>query len=518
MHLNYFFLRKLAAALKPRVEGTVLLEAFSQDKDEIVLKFGREGREVFVIRALLKTDFTCLYFPERFERARANSVDLFKELQLQEVKNVQMHENERAFVLLFERGEKLLFKMFGNRSNLLYYAPDATIPAAVFNRRLKPDLYLEEDTLSRTLDMSFERFVELEGDYRKQFPTFGKLVYQYLSERISPDTALDERWAVIQDVMNRLEEGRYFITLFEGVTTLSLLEIGEVQQVFTDPIEAVNAYCLHFLRVGHLQKEKSDVIRNLRKRISQTENYLAAAYEKLAEISDTGKNEQLGNLLMANLHRVEPRAEFIDVENFYTGGMTRIRLKPDISPAKNAEIYFRKARNEKLEVAHLQQNIEGKEADLARWQEWLTAIEGIATVKELRAFVRQHQVTQQFSADAPEIKFRKEQFMGYEIFIGKSARNNDELTLKYAGKEDLWLHAKDVAGSHVIIRNIPGRKIPPMVIERAAELAAWHSKRRNDSLCPVSVTPKKFVRKAKGLPAGAVIVEKESVVMVVPKP
>src|SRR5690606_18722423 len=57
MHLNYFFLRKLAAALKPRVEGTVLLEAFSQDKDEIVLKFGREGREVFVIRALLKTDF-----------------------------------------------------------------------------------------------------------------------------------------------------------------------------------------------------------------------------------------------------------------------------------------------------------------------------------------------------------------------------------------------------------------------------------------------------------------------------
>jgi predicted ribosome quality control (RQC) complex YloA/Tae2 family protein len=68
-----------------------------------------------------------------------------------------------------------------------------------------------------------------------------------------------------------------------------------------------------------------------------------------------------------------------------------------------------------------------------------------------------------------------------------------------------------------LIKHQAGKNFPKDVIERAAELAAYNSKRKNDSLCPVIVTPKKFVRKRKGDPAGAVVVEKEDVVMVVPK-
>ena len=91
------------------------------------------------------------------------------------------------------------------------------------------------------------------------------------------------------------------------------------------------------------------------------------------------------------------------------------------------------------------------------------------------------------------------------------------LLLKYAYKDDLWLHARDVSGSHVIIKYQAGKTFPRHVIERAAELAAWYSKRRTDSLCPVTVTPKKFVRKPKGLAPGQVIVEKEDVVLVAPR-
>ena len=72
-------------------------------------------------------------------------------------------------------------------------------------------------------------------------------------------------------------------------------------------------------------------------------------------------------------------------------------------------------------------------------------------------------------------------------------------------------------GSHVVVKYKAGKSFPKNVIERAAELAAWYSKRRTDSLCPVTVTPKKFVRKPKGLAEGQVIVEKEDVVMVVPR-
>ncbi len=101
--------------------------------------------------------------------------------------------------------------------------------------------------------------------------------------------------------------------------------------------------------------------------------------------------------------------------------------------------------------------------------------------------------------------------------VGKHAKANDELTLKVANKDDLWLHAKDVAGSHVVIRHQAGKNIPKTVLERAAQLAAWFSKRKTDSLCPVIYTPKKHVRKRKGTAPGAVVVEKEQILMVEPK-
>jgi predicted ribosome quality control (RQC) complex YloA/Tae2 family protein len=109
------------------------------------------------------------------------------------------------------------------------------------------------------------------------------------------------------------------------------------------------------------------------------------------------------------------------------------------------------------------------------------------------------------------------EFNGYHIWIGKNAKANDILTLKYAFKEDLWLHAKDVPGSHVVIKYKAGKNFPKDVIERGAQLAAYYSKRKNETLCPVAVTSKKFVRKRKGDPAGAVVVEREEVIMVEPK-
>jgi predicted ribosome quality control (RQC) complex YloA/Tae2 family protein len=77
------------------------------------------------------------------------------------------------------------------------------------------------------------------------------------------------------------------------------------------------------------------------------------------------------------------------------------------------------------------------------------------------------------------LPYREVEFNGYKIWIGKNAQNNDTLTLKYGYKEDLWLHAKDVAGSHVLIKHQAGKNFPKDVIERAAQLAAYYSKRKN---------------------------------------
>lgn len=518
MHLNYHFFKKLVPGLSARIVGSRLLRVFSQDKDELVIEFGDELHVVLTVRAILKPDFTCLYFPEKFERARMNSVDLFRGLVDLRVESAQVYDNERAFRILFETGDKLVFKMFGNRSNLIHFDSNGKL-VALFNHKLSSDHQISEEKLSRPIVQTFAEFEVLGGDYKKLFPTFGKLVNRYVSDRLEKVTSLEAKWNVLREVLDELDKGDFYLTEVEGVIALSLLPIGHIQEKTDDAIAASNSFCLSYFRVGNLQREKDQAMKRLTKSINQTESYLATAYEKLEIISDTGRNEQYANLIMANLHHIAPRADGVELENFYTGGLVKIRLKPDLSPAKNAEAYFRKAKNEKLEVEQLQENITAREAGLAEMKGWLRAIDEQSTVKELRLFLKQSGVFREntISGDQKSVRFRKETYMGYDIFVGKSAKNNDELTLKFAGKEDLWLHAKDVSGSHVIIRAVAGKKVPSQVIERAAELAAWHSKRRNDSLCPVSVTPKKYVRKSKGMPPGAVIVEKESVVMVVPK-
>ena len=130
--------------------------------------------------------------------------------------------------------------------------------------------------------------------------------------------------------------------------------------------------------------------------------------------------------------------------------------------------------------------------------------------------MKDHGLGKKEKAKIKNLPYHEFEYEGWQIFIGRNAKANDELTLKVANKDDLWLHAKDVAGSHVIIRQKPGQNFPTKVIETAAALAAANSKRKTDSLCPVIYTLKKFVRKMKGAPAGQVIVEKEEVVLVEP--
>jgi predicted ribosome quality control (RQC) complex YloA/Tae2 family protein len=115
-----------------------------------------------------------------------------------------------------------------------------------------------------------------------------------------------------------------------------------------------------------------------------------------------------------------------------------------------------------------------------------------------------------------EFPFRRWTMSGLEIWMGKNGKQNDEL-LRQVHKDDIWLHARNHSGSHVVIRSA-GKKVPQPVLEAAACWAAWHSKGKTENLCAVMYTQRKFVRKPKGALPGAVIVEKESTLLVHPSP
>jgi predicted ribosome quality control (RQC) complex YloA/Tae2 family protein len=520
VHQNYHFIKQLAPRLHSELAGKVFVEAFSQQKDELIIVFAEQEQEEelvkpFFIKATLTNSFSCLSFPEKFDRARRNSVNLFTDFAGDKIDFVRVCKNERAIQVHFESGRDLIFKLFGNRSNFiaLNEAGEAT---QLFNNKLVTDRNLTVASLNRDIDQSWEAFVANEGRFEPLFPTFGKLLNKYLSGKLAGKDDLAGRWAIVQEVLKELESSVFYITRVDNIPALTLFETGEIVQVLHDPLEALNAFYLAYIRLSGLDKEKADILRLLKKRIQQTDNYLENTFQKLVELESATKNDELANIIMANLHVIPERAEKAELYDFYRDQPIVIKLKKDLSAQKNAEGYYRKAKNEKIELDRLNDSLAAREADRKQLQEHLEHIESIESLRDLRAYIKSNKLEQGSAAPVIDDLFKRVDFMGYTILIGRNAKNSDVLT-KQAHKEDLWLHAKDVTGSHVVVKNQPGRKYPAPVIERAAELAAFYSKRKNDSLCPVIVTPKKFVRKPKGLPDGLVLIDKEDIVMVVAK-
>jgi len=500
--------------------GKHFMEAFSQEKDEIILVFAEaRGKnnfyKPFFLKASLRADFACLNFPEAFDRARKNTVDLFTALYDQLVTGVRVFENERAFGIFLENGHVLVFKLFGNRSNIIQVNEKGEV-VDLFNKKLRGDQSIKISELDRKLDQSYEAFVTNEARFESLFPTFGKVIKEYLWTELEGIEAPENRWKVVQKTLSLLDEKSFMLTKLNHVPILSLVPIGEIMESFVDPLLALNRYYYAYARLSTIEKEKGEWLRILRKRTQQTENYLSNSFQKLVELEEGGKNEELGHILMANLHQIPERAERVELYDFYRDQSITIKLKKDHTPQKNAEVYYRKAKNEKIEVEKIQESLAAREKDLQRLKELYEVIDGIEMLRELRTFVKKNGlVASKAGVDQGQL-FRRIEYQGFMILVGRNAKNNDLLTQQYAFKEDLWLHARDVSGSHVVIKYQAGKKFPVMVIERAAQLAAFYSKRKTDSLCPVIVTPKKFVRKPKGYPQGAVMVDKEEVVMVEP--
>lgn len=490
------------------------MECFSQEKDELVLGFAaargkKKNYKEFFIKAVVFPDFSCLYFTDQFERAKKNSVDLFDQLMDLEVVGVRQFLNERCFAINFEQGYSLVFKMYGNRANIILFQQDEV--TELFHNRIVADKNLRISALDRPIDQSHEAFLAQNQDYRKLFPTFGKVVNAYLEE--APVT-----WQKIQEVVDKLEHPRYYIIRWEHQLHLSLLPVGEIVQEFQEPIEAINAFYIVYNKVSSLDKEKVEVLRKLTKEKKQTELYLKDAYQRLEAIDSTVKNEEIGHILMANLHQIPERAEKVELFDFYRNHDIVIKLKPELSPQKNAENFYRKAKNEKIEIEKVMENIESREQLLSTLNLHIENIEKAEHLKALRNYLKTNKLVKNAS-QALNYKelFKRFEVEGFEILVGRNAKNNDLLTQQYAYKEDLWLHARDAQGSHVVVKYKAGKKIPNSVKEAAASLAAYYSKRRNETLAPVILTQKKFVRKTKDLAEGQVIVEKEEVVMVEPK-
>ena len=510
MFHNYFFLKRLVKPLNDQIQGLNLIECYSQNKDELIMAFGNNERE-FYIKALLEPRISLIDFPKVHHKARKNYADLFEEALDKEVLSIQVFRFERSFQVLLQDNYSLVFKMHGSRSNILLCRHSRVI--AIFRSVLSSDKQLDINHLNQDFTINQERFNKVNGNPKEFLPALGKEVNAYLATTDYFNADIKGQWAVMQDTLHQLEHNPIRIYQSEK-PAISLLELNDKLVLeTTDTLEAIKEYFGLLTHYFFVTKEKEKEIKKVNDEIKRAQNYISQTETKKQQILANRSYDKIANIIMANLSNIPKGQKAVSLTDFYSNTQIEIKLNKHLSPQKNAEAYYRKAKNQKKELAFLDKNATNKKEKLNRLLKLKSQIEEINSIKEVRELTKSTTIAKK---DSP-LPYHQFSFEGFDILIGKNAITNDTLTLKIAKKNDLWLHAKDVSGSHVVIRQVPGKKFPVPVIERAAELAAWYSKRKSDTLCPVIYTPKKYVRKRKGDPAGAMVVEREEVLMVEPK-
>lgn len=270
---------------------------------------------------------------------------------------------------------------------------------------------------------------------------------------------------------------------------------------------------------------------HMRKSVSQR---LEKAYLKQSKLQEDFENAEhsekykvLGELILANLYRIEKGMSRAEVENYYTDPVSTQNIELDLrlSPSENAQRYFKKYNKAKTGQIEILKQLEETQSEVDYLEQVLTAIDNSSDTEnldEIRAeLADQGYLKRKVAAyRAKKIKLKYLQYLssdGFEILVGKNNYQNDYLTLKLASNKDLWLHTKLIPGSHVIVRT-NGEEVPDATLMEAALLAAYHSKGRLSGQVPIDYTLVKNVSKPSGAKPGMVIYQTNKTLYVTPDP
>ncbi|WP_026692091.1 Rqc2 family fibronectin-binding protein [Peribacillus kribbensis] len=273
-----------------------------------------------------------------------------------------------------------------------------------------------------------------------------------------------------------------------------------------------------------VKQQAHDLERFMLNEKKKNEKKVGKLEETLAD-SEKAKDFQLsGELLTANLYSMEKGMKEIEVLNYYdeNGGTLVIELDPQKTPSENAQKYFVKYQKAKNSVEIVKEQIRLALDEIAYFDNLLQQLEfaspkDIAEIREELqegGYIRSKQ--KKGSKNKQNQKPVLEKYLssdGDEIFVGKNNTQNDYLTNKFSRRDDVWLHTKDIPGSHVVIRNgSPSEK----TLKEAAVLAAYFSKAKESGSVPVDFTLVRHVKKPNGAKPGFVIYDNQQTLFVTP--
>ena len=312
---------------------------------------------------------------------------------------------------------------------------------------------------------------------------------------------------------------------FHCLKLTNLIDKGFNYKEFDSPSELIEDYYHEKDKSDRLNARSADlqkIVTNNLDRITKKINILK---QTLKECEEMPMLNLYGELITSNIYSIKKGDKSATLLNYYsdTEEYIEIPLKENKSPSENAQAYFKKYNKLKKSEENANIQIKLAEEEEQYLQSVLSHILNAGNYTEIQD-IRNELMETGYVAFKKSIKDKRAKpskplhFIssdGIEIYVGKNNIQNDYLTLKFANKNDIWFHTKNIPGSHVIIKN--NGDIPESTLLEAATLAAFYSKAKNSSNVPVDYTEIRNVRKASGAKPGMVIYYTNKTIYVTPK-
>jgi len=470
------------------------------------------------------------------------------------ITEVAWHKNDRQLLLTLNDGVlRILIRLYGINGNVLLFGTTGNIIAS-FKKVKKavacdphqfescgrsfPDAERFADLLNSHPDQSLETF--LNKSMQPVLPKTFITELCFLTD-LNPKTLLinlnagqtTRIAAVLGDLVTALAKPAPRIYL-AGPPVFSLLELDSLAKTesigFSAIITAQNQFIQTFLSRDRFAEKRKALNQQAEILLATASRKLIRQQNDLAGLPTSANYREWADTLMTAAPAVPAHSGSVtlpiltgmpgyDVTDSDLPATVTIPLDPKLSAIANAQRYYAKSRQIEASRRELAGQIAETEESIRRYSALKQRLSNATDFKELRAIGDQlpGAVRSDPAGAAVHQPFTRIVLEGWEILIGKSARDNDELTAKIARPHDFWLHAQGTTGSHVIVRN-PGKvaALPGHILQKAARLAAFYSKAKHSAVVPVAYTQSKYVSKPRQAAAGAVAIKFEKSLIVEP--
>lgn len=522
---NYYSLIYLSKHLKNKCIGANYTYGYSPHKNVWEGFFDSSEGEFRIVFSADSRE-TAIFTDSYRNPKKSNVTTFFEDLKENLIVDVILANGDRWITIRFESGDELLFQLFGNTPNI-YHVQNDTIQESF----KAPE---EHKGKIKPAPRESRPMPELQASWKpktvitKTDPKFPRHLIQPIIDHydLNSKSQQDIRNLTLK-LSGQMRNNPEFRVLQNGNLCLisrDNLPLEDIK-VFNNCNEAVRFAYYKTSRERRLSKRIESIKPRLQGAIEKTERTILQLENADKALERADNYENYGHILMAHAHEdIQNGTESVTFQNFYEDNEpVTIPIKPTQTIAENAQRYYEKASKAKKRVKESKKRMNRLQKELDELYKVNDSFNSLEKIYEFDDWLNDHReqlnrlgVLSQ-NQQTETLPFHRAEIDNYEIWIGKNARSNDKLTAK-AHKEDIWLHARGVGGSHVVIRMNNNKEYPPRhVLLKAASVAAWNSKAKGSKLAPVIVTKRKYISNPKGAPAGAVRVHKEEVEMVEPK-